>query len=271
MGRLTLLTLTVLLAAAPVRAWSDDALRAAVDHPDRPAAERARDEYRHPYETLAFFGIEPDMTVVELYPGGGWYSAVLAPYLAAEGRLVAAHFNLDREDAPGYYQRSYRGYVERFVDSGDYGEIDVIAFDPPELTRLGEPGSADAVLTFRNIHTWMGDGQLATVFTAAHDVLKPGGIFGVVGHRLPEDRKQDPAAGTGYVQESVVIEAAEAAGFTLADRSEINANPNDDADHPNGVWTLPPNLDVPEGEDAEVYRAIGESDRFTLKFVKDGD
>lgn len=268
MGRFASLALAIVFVAAPAQAGSDDPLRAAVDHPGRTAEERARDEHRHPYETLEFFGIEPDMTVVELYPGGGWYSAVLAPYLSEGGQLVAAHFNLDRADSPAYYKRSYDGYVKRFVESGDYGDVEVIAFDPPEVARLGEPGSADAVVTFRNIHTWMGDGQLGTVFAAVHEVLKDGGVFGVVGHRLPEEREQDPAASTGYVKESVVIEAAEQAGFTLAGRSEINANPRDDHDHPNGVWTLPPSLSVPEGESAEDYRAIGESDRFTLKFVK---
>lgn len=269
MDRLTMLAAALLIAAAPLRAGTDDPLQAAVDHPNRTAAERARDVHRHPYETLSFFGIAPDMTVVELYPGGGWYSAVLAPYLAAEGQLVAAHFNLEREDPPAYYQPSYDAYMKRFVESGDYGEIAVMAFDPPELTRLGEPGSADAVLTFRNVHTWSEAGQLETVFAAAHEVLRPGGVLGVVGHRLPEDREQ--ATDTGYVKESVVSDAARQAGFTLADRSEANANPEDDADHPNGVWTLPPSLNVPEGASAEEYQAIGESDRFTLKFVKGAD
>lgn len=270
MNRLALLTLTASLLASSVGADGADPLRTAVDHPGRPTEETARDPSRHPYETLDFFGIEPDDTVVELYPGSGWYTAVLAPYLAGSGQLVAAHFNVDREDAPGYYQRSYDAFVARFGDSETYGDIEIIAFEPPQLSSLGEPGSADAVLTFRNIHSWMGDGQLATVFTAAFEVLKPGGTFGVVGHRLPEERDQDPAASTGYVKESVVIDAASKAGFVLADRSETNANPKDDADHPNGVWTLPPSLDVPEGEDPEVYRAIGESDRFTLRFVKAG-
>ncbi|MFW6094299.1 MAG: class I SAM-dependent methyltransferase [Pseudomonadota bacterium] len=269
MGRFITLALAALIAAASAQAEPDDPLRAAIDHPNRTAEERARDEYRHPYETLEFFGIEPDMTVVELFPGGGWYSGILAPYLADEGKLVAAHFNLDRVDAPSYYRPAYEGYVARFVESGDFGEIEVIPFDPPDLMRLGEPGSADAVLTFRNVHTFMSDGQLHTVAAAAYEVLEAGGVFGVVGHRLPEDREQDPGAPTGYVQESVVVAAAEKAGFTLAERSEINANPKDDADHPNGVWTLPPNLNVPEGEDAAEYRAIGESDRFTLKFVKE--
>lgn len=225
-----------------------DPLRDAVDHEGRTTAERERDRYRHPYETLSFLGIEPDMTVVELYPGGGWYSAVLAPCLARDGRLVAAHFNLEREDAPSYYERLYNGYVERFGDVERYGEVKIIPFDPPAMASLGGSGSADMVLTFRNVHSWMGDGQLDTVFAAAYDVLKPGGVFGVVGHRLPESREQDPEASTGYVKESVVVAAAEAAGFELAGRSEINANPDDDADHANGVWTLPPSLRVPEGE-----------------------
>lgn len=245
-----------------------DPLRDAVEDEGRTEEERERDRYRHPYDTLSFFGIEPEMTVVELYPGGGWYSAILASYLADEGRLVAAHFNLEQENAPAYYERLHKSFTERFVESGRYGEVDVIAFDPPAMSSLGDPGSADMVLTFRNIHSWIGAGQLENVFAAAHEVLRPGGIFGVVGHRLPEDREQDAEAGIGYVKETVVIEAAENAGFTLAERSEVNANPLDDADHPNGVWTLPPNLNVPDGENEEDYLRIGESDRFTLKFVK---
>lgn len=245
-----------------------DPLREAVDDDGRTAEERERDRYRNPYDTLSFFGIRPDMTVIELYPGGGWYSGVLAPYLAAEGRLVAAHFDLERENAPAYYERTHNAYTERFVASGRYGDVDVIAFDPPAKLSLGEPGSADMVVTFRNIHSWMSDGQLENVFASAYEVLKPGGILGVVGHRLPEEREQDPEAGTGYVKESVVIEVAEKSGFRLDARSDINANPQDDADHPNGVWNLPPNLRVADGDDEEAYRRIGESDRFTLKFVK---
>lgn len=243
-----------------------DLLRAAVDHDGRTAAERERDRYRHPYETLSFFGIEPDMTLVELFPGGGWYSAILAPYLARDGKLIAAHFNLEREGAPSYYERLYNGYVERFSDLDRYGEVKIVPFDPPEKASLGRPGSVDMVLTFRNVHSFMSNDQLGAVFTEAGYVLKPGGVLGVVSHRLPEDREQDPNVGTGYVKESAVIAAAEKAGFTLEAKSEINANPKDDADHPNGVWTLPPSLNVPEGETG--YREIGESDRFTLKFVK---
>lgn len=258
-----LLGLTALAQEGP-----DASLRAAIEDDARTEVERERDRYRHPYETLAFFGIKPDMTVVELLPGGGWYSAILAPYLAEDGKLVAAHFNLERQDAPEYYQGLYDEYVERFSDKQRFGDIEITAFDPPAKRELGEPGSADMVLTFRNIHSWIGSGQLDAVFAAAYDVLKSGGVFGVVGHRLPEDREQDPKAGDGYVKESLVIEAAEKAGFRLEARSDINANPRDDADHPNGVWTLPPNLDVPEGESEGDYLRIGESDRFTLKFVK---
>lgn len=260
-----LLTAAALLASAAPAA---DPLRAAVEDPGRTQAERGRDPYRNPYDTLSFFGIEPDMTVIELYPGGGWYSAVLAPYLAEDGQLVAAHFNLERENAPAYYERLYDSYVDRFADRDRYGDIEIVEFDPPAKAELGPPESADMVLTFRNIHSWLGSDQLAAVFDSVYDVLKPGGVFGVVGHRLPEDREQDPKADSGYVKESIVIDAAERAGFTLAARSEVNANPQDDADHPNGVWTLPPGLNVPEGESEEDWRRIGESDRFTLKFVK---
>jgi len=267
MKKLFWVVLLVTLGSFAGQAFADP-LRDAVEDDGRTAEERARDHYRHPYETLSFFGIEPGMTVVELYPGGGWYSAILAPYLADEGQLVAAHFNLEQENAPSYYERLHRTFTERFVESGRYGDIGVIAFDPPVKPALGESGSADMVLTFRNIHSWLGAGQLEDVFAAAYEVVKPEGIFGVVGHRLPEDREQHPEADTGYVKESVVIEAAEKAGFTLEAKSEANANALDDADHPNGVWTLPPNLDVPEGESAEDYLRIGESDRFTLKFVK---
>lgn len=254
---------SLLFASSAIAADGVDIkLKAAVDGDARTVEERARDPFRHPYETLSFFEVAPDQTVVELLPGGGWYSAILARYLKDEGKLVAAHFNLEREDPPEYYERLYNGFKERF----DAAEI--IPFDPPAFSSLGEPGSADRVLTFRNVHSWIGGDVLDEVFASAFEVLRPGGVFGVVGHRLPEDREYDPEVRTGYIKESLVIETAERAGFELAGKSEINANPNDTADHANGVWTLPPSLRVPEGEDPEDYRAIGESDRFTLKFVK---
>lgn len=254
-----------LLASSAVQA--DEKLKGVIEHADRPAAEAERDAHRHPYETLTFFGIAPDMTVVELYPGGGWYTEILGPYLAEEGQLVAAHWNMDQEDLPSYYERGMAAYRERISDAR-FGDVEVIAFDPPELVSLGEPGSADMVLTFRNVHSYASGDQFRNVIEAAYEVLKPGGVFGVVGHRLPEDREQDPDASSGYVKQSWVVGMVESEGFVLEEASEVNANPDDTADHPNGVWTLPPGLNVPEGEDEETYRQIGESDRFTLKFVK---
>jgi predicted methyltransferase len=255
---------SLLLAGTAI---ADERLKEVIDHPDRPAAEAERDVHRNPYETLTFFGIEPDMTVVEISPSGGWYSEILGPYLAEDGKLIAAHWNMDQEEVPSYYERLYPAYLERISDDR-FGDVEVIAYDPPELNELGEPGSADMVLTFRNIHSYMGDGTLRDLAEAAREVLEPGGIFGVVSHRLPEDREQDPSARSGYVKQSHVVGVMESEGFRLAAASEINANPDDTADHPNGVWTLPPGLNVPEGEDPAEYEAIGESDRFTLKFVK---
>jgi predicted methyltransferase len=246
----------------------DERLRSAIASEDRPAAQAERDEFRNPYETLSFFGIRPDMTVVELSPGGGWYTEILAPYLKDEGRYIAAHWNLDGDNVPDFYRRIRGEYEERVSDSERFGEVEIIAFDPPELVDLGQPGSADLVLTFRNVHSWKRAGTFADVARAAHAVLKPGGVFGVVGHRLPEDHEQDPEARSGYVKQSWVVGMVESQGFRLVEASDINANPADTADHPNGVWTILPSLRVPEDEDVERFREIGESDRFTLKFIK---
>jgi predicted methyltransferase len=245
----------------------DDRLRAAIADSDRPAAQAERDGFRNPYETLRFFGLEPGMTVIELSPGGGWYTEILAPYLKDEGRYIAAHWNLEG-DVPDFYRRIRGEYEDRVADVERFGQVEIIAFDPPELVMLGDAGSADLVLSFRNVHSWKRDGTFRDVVRAAHAVLKPGGVFGVVGHRLPEDREQDPQARSGYVKQSWVVGQVESAGFRLVEAAEINANPADTADHPNGVWTILPSLRVPEGEDEAHYREIGESDRFTLKFVK---
>jgi len=257
------LALSVLMLATP--ALADDKLRGIIESDARPAAEAERDRYRHPYETLTFFGIEPDMTVVEISPGSGWYTEILGPYLAEAGKLVAAHWNMEREDPPGYYESGMATYRDR-IAAERFGEVEIIAFDPPELLSLGEPESADMVLTFRNVHSYAGSDTFRDVAEAAFEVLRPGGVFGVVGHRMPEDRDDNPRS--GYVKQSWVVGIAESSGFVLEEAAEINANPEDTADHPNGVWTLPPSLRVPEGEDEQKYRRIGESDRFTLKFIK---
>lgn len=262
---LALLATSALLALPAV---ADDRLRQVIANPDRPAAQAERDQFRNPLETLSFFGIRPDMTVVELSPGGGWYTEILGPYLKDEGQLIAAHWNLDGENVPDFYRRIRAQYEERIADMDRFGDIRIISFDPPSLVDLGGPGTADLVLSFRNVHGWKRAGTFRDVARAAHAVLKPGGVFGIVGHRLPEDREQDPEARSGYVHQSWVVGVLESEGFRLVEAAEINANPADNADHPNGVWTLLPGLRVPEGEDVEHFRAIGESDRFTLKFVK---
>ncbi|GAB4179636.1 MAG: class I SAM-dependent methyltransferase [Wenzhouxiangellaceae bacterium] len=258
-----MLGMILLLSAS---AAADERLRQVIDDPARPEAERARDVYRHPYETLSFFGIQPTMTVVELSPGSGWYTEILAPYLAAEGRLIVAHIDPEREGLPEFYKNMYSAFIERFSDRERYGEITVVPFDPPRKTRLGDPGTADMVLSFRSVHGWKRDGIFGDVLDAAREVLKPGGVLGIVQHRLPEDR--DGSAHTGYVKQSWVVAMAESHGFRLDAASEVNANPRDSADHPEGVWNLPPTLrNVPEDQQAQ-WREIGESDRMTLRFVK---
>jgi predicted methyltransferase len=228
-----------------------------------------RDRYRNPKATLEFFGIRPDMTLVEITPGGGWYSEILAPYLRESGQWIGAIVNPEaarNDNARAYYERTnqqLRDKLEAAPEQFDQGRL--VEYDPA-APRFGEPGSADAVVTFRNVHNWLGGGQGQGMFNGFFEVLKPGGVLGVVEHRA----ETDPPEGdrSGYVSEAQVIALAEAAGFVLDERSEINANPADTRDHPNGVWTLPPTLRVPEGEDAEKYRAIGESDRMTLRFRK---
>jgi predicted methyltransferase len=256
--------LAALTLGAP--AWADERLKSVIEDEARPAEEKARDVSRHPYETLSFFGIAPDMTVVELAPSGGWYTEIIAPYVAEEGQYVAGHFDLSIDDAPSYYEPAMAAWRERVADADRFGEPMVKPFYPPKTTDLGPAGSADMVLSFRSVHGWKRDGVFDDVLQAARTVLKPGGTFGIVGHRMPEDG--DDSRFNGYVKSSWVVARAEANGFRLADSSEINANPQDTADHPNGVWTLLPSLNVPDGEDPAAYEAIGESDRFTLKFVK---
>lgn len=246
-------------------AAANSLLTSVIDAPER-QEESARDQYRNPYETLNFFGVKPDMTVVELAPSGGWYTEILGPYLAKEGKLVAGHFNMEREGAPAYYTRAMKAYKARISDEQRFGTIDILPFDPPAKSSLGEAGTADMVLSFRSVHGWKRDDVFGDVVKSAYDVLKSGGVFGIVGHRLPEDG--DDSAFTGYVKQSWVVKQAEAAGFTLVEASEINANPNDPAKHVNGVWSLPPSLNVDDEGLKERNRKIGESDRFTLKFVK---
>jgi predicted methyltransferase len=233
------------------------------DH--RPAEWIERNSARNPAETLDFFGLRPDMTVVELSPSGGWYTSVIAPYVKDEGQYVAAHWDMEQEDLPDYAVRGFAAFTDRFGDEATYGKIEIIPFNPPAKASLGEPGSADMVLSFRNVHGWTRDDLLDDVLESAHAVLKRGGVLGIVGHRLPEDREGEGTP--GYLKQSFIVGMAESHGFRLVEASEINANPADTADHPSGVWSLRPSLRDGE-ETAEQYLAIGESDRFTLKFAK---
>ncbi|MEZ0471250.1 class I SAM-dependent methyltransferase [Luteimonas salinilitoris] len=229
----------------------------------------ARDQYRHPKETLTFFGITPDMTVVEITPGGGWYTEVLAPYLSENGTYVGAVVAPDSQEderSREYYARGRDGLRERLGGEPTevYGRATMVEFDPA-APRFGDDASADAVLTFRNVHNWLGDDTAEAMFEGFFSVLKPGGVLGVVEHRAEKELPADDES--GYVGEQTVIALAEGAGFRLVDNSEINANPGDTRDHSNGVWTLPPS-NRHEEADAEKYRTIGESDRMTLRFVK---
>lgn len=228
-----------------------------------------RNVFRHPAETLTFFGIESDMTVVEITPGGGgWYTEIIAPFVRESGRYYAA--NYDPVSPIEYYRRNARAFVDKLAGNLDlYDHTVVTVFAAPNKVDIAPPGSADLVVTFRNTHNWLGveDGTAEAAFSAMYRALKPGGVLGVVQHRENPAKPQDPTGESGYVREDVVVAMAEAAGFRLDARSEINANPKDTKDYAEGVWTLPPNLQLGD-EDRDKYVAIGESDRMTLRFVK---
>jgi predicted methyltransferase len=228
--------------------------------------ERARDAARHPAETLAFFGVKESSTVVELWPGGGYYTAILAPTLAAKGKLAITHF--DPAGDPKSENTEETHYIlDRLAKTPDaFGKVERRQIATPNVT-LGPDGSADFVLTFRNIHNWIEDGYADKVFAAAAKVLKSGGVLGVEEHRGRPGMTTKEIQKSGYVPEETVIQLAQAAGFKLADRSEVNANPKDTKDYPQGVWSLPPTF-AEKAVNHDKYAAIGESDRMTLKFVK---
>ena len=258
----------VLGAVCPGNAQADPALAAAVAGSHRTPAFAARDTWRHPIETLTFFGIQPQMTVVEISPGGGWYTEILAPYLRDKGQLTLAAD--DPQSGVAYYRRSAERLAAKLAAQlAVYDRVRVLPFEVPRKTALGEPASADLVLTFRNVHNWAAEGEAAVlqVFKNVYAVLKPGGVFGVVDHRLPTSQAQDAKASSGYVHEAYVTRLALAAGLRLEAASEVNANPKDSANHPSGVWALPPTYGNKDRDRAR-FEAIGESDRFTLKFVK---
>ena len=243
-----------------------DAIADAATGTHRSEKNIARNAYRHPVETLSFFGLRGDMTVVEALPGGLWYTEVLAPVLKDEGQLVVAWYDMDLPEQPEYRQRGYDAMLARFEEEADaFGTPRVAKLTAPDSIDLGESGSADMVLTFRSNHGWIRDGGAEAAYAAFFDVLKPGGVLGVVQHRAGE--ATDTSKFNGYVPQEKVIALAEAAGFVLEASSEINANPKDTANYEGGVWTLPPVLRKGD-EDRDKYLAIGESDRMTLRFRK---
>ncbi len=205
------------------------------------------------------------MTVVEILPGAGWYTDILAPALKDSGRLIAAHYSANGSAGQKRQRETFIAHVQE--QAALFGPVAVTSFAKGNLHGIAAPGSADMVLTFRNVHNWyMGD-FAGDAFKAFYKALKPGGVLGVVEHRLPEDRPDEAMKSSGYMKRSTIVALAEAAGFKLAGESDVNANPKDSADWPKGVWTLPPNFR--EGDETRAkYTAIGESDRMTLKFVK---
>lgn len=245
----------------------DPGLRAAIKGDWRSAAHKQRDEYRHPRQTLEYFGIRPDMTVVELSPGGGWYTEILAPFLHDHGQLIEAAPPVT--SASKFMRRMASAFIDKLkANPAVYGNVQVVPFMPPKQVKLGADGSADMVLTFRNTHDWLNESPeaLANVFKAAYAVLKPGGVFGVVEHRArPNADAVRSSKKLHRIPEDYLIQLGIGTGFRLAGVSEINANPKDK--HVVNVHRLPPNLAGPDSEHAKMEK-IGESDRMTLKFVK---
>jgi predicted methyltransferase len=248
----------------------DAKLVAAIAGPQRTEAERARDAFRHPRETLEFFGLKDDMNVVELSPGEGWYTAIIAPVVFEHGKLSVTTSDPNGPPASEATQNA-KALLDRFAKHPEaFGKVNpmVVRWKADPIS-LGPDGSADMVLTFRNAHNWIEAGIFDKVLGAISKVLKPGGVLGLTDHRAnvggPTDAKK--IGDTGYVPEAFLIAQVEAAGFKLADKSEVNANPKDTKDYPKGVWTLPPTYELKDVDRAK-YQAIGESDRMTLKFVK---
>ena len=251
-------------ASAAAEPAVDPALQQAIADPARSARFVARDQARHPAQELAFFGLKADQTVVEVWPGGGYWTEILAPYLRSRGRLYEA-LSPEGESADGDRERVH---VQQKLAANP------ALYDKVLLTALGRragdiapPGTVDLVLTFRNLHNWMTDGYAENALAAFYRALKPGGIFGIEEHRARADQAQDPKAENGYVRQDYTVALAKKAGFVLVASSEINANPKDTADWPKGVWTLPPTLALGDVDRAK-YEAIGEADNFVLKFRK---
>jgi len=267
----TLLSAILVFSAPSISAMDAEfiaKIEAAMHGDHRSDENKARNKYRNPISTLAFFGLKPNMTVLELAPGGGWYTEVIAPAMRDTGVYVAGSYDVEVKEQPEYRYRQHQALLDRIADQPQlYGQIKVASYSPPQSRNLWYENSVDMVLTFRSTHGMVRVGLVDEFYSDFFKVVKPGGILGVVQHRAPEDGDAVEWAKKGYVPESRVIQAAEKAGFVLDGKSEINANPKDLKDHEAGVWRLPPTLRLGE-KDQEKYLAIGESDRMTLRFIK---
>lgn len=261
------LTLTLSASVYANNEYIADLLDEVIDAPHRSEENRARDRYRHPKETLLFFGLRENMTVIEISPASGWYTEILAPILKRQGKFIGSPPAL-AADTPEPMKRRDAAYKAMVAaDPKLYGGATIVNFDLQKPV-FGTAASADMVLTFRNVHNWAKAGTADAMFQAFHTALKNGGVLGVVEHRARPGTSFQRQIDSGYMTEAYVIEAATRAGFKLVASSDINFNPKDTTDHPGGVWNLPPNLRGVAEKDKAKYLAIGESDRMTLKFVK---
>jgi len=274
------LLLIALVMSVPANAGElplDARIESAMFGDHRSVENTSRNRYRHPVGTLTFLGLEDDMTVLEIWPGGGWYTEVLAPVIRHNGQYIVATYDVDVPDQPEYRYGLQESLLGKFSDRADiYDQVAIAPFSPPQSASLGGADSIDLILTFRNTHGWVGDGIANTIFAEFARVLKPGGILGVVQHRAKDGADPMKSSEMGYVSEQAVIDLARKAGLYLEARSEVNANPADSRDHEGGVWNLPPGLSACRGIESEdemascreKFLAIGESDRMTLRFRK---
>ena len=276
-------TLTI-LALTPVHGVGDELstaeiqarVEAAVDGEHRAEDNRARDRFRNPAETLAFFGWQPNMEIAEIWPAGGWYTEILAPLTRGEGVYFAAGFSMTADRTPQWRKDYQKQFAEKLeADPDVYDHVVMTGLSIPERPTFAPPGSLDMVLTFRNVHNWVNGDYAPAMFEAMYRVLKSGGVLGLVEHRAAPGTPRKNVPDDGYMTEAHVIELAEGAGFVLEEKSEINANPDDTRNHPEGVWSLPPSYRGCRGmDDAEMqecverFRPIGESDRMTMRFRK---
>lgn len=262
----------LLLASSGTAVAASPDLAEVLASPYRSAENKARDAFRHPQQTLQFFGLQPQHSVLEVWPARGWYTEILAPYLKEQGQLTIANFRLNDgtlEDEKKIFWARLANKLQQDIQKypDHFGKVQMMQFDPPALMQAGQVNQYDMVLSFRNSHIWNEAGYLLDVYRALFDMLKPGGTLGLVEHRSSRLSEIASKAGEGYLDEYYVIAVAQQAGFVLVERSEINANPKDSKDYPKGVYALPPTLAM-GSQDKEKYLAIGESDRMTLKFIK---